>query len=106
MPETPRPVERADAMCVLHWIHLSTTVDGVWGRCCFDASNDYDHYYQEAEEPRFALRPDALGCLPGSRYAQDNPDKVFSLSEAFNSPELRRTRLQMLAGERPATCAH
>lgn len=95
-----------DNVCVLPWIHLSTTVDGVWGRCCFDATNDYGHYYQQAEEPAFTLRPDAIGCLPGSRYARDNPEKIFGLSEAFNSPELRRTRLEMLAGERPAACLH
>jgi len=90
--------------CVLPWIHLSTTVDGVWGRCCFDTTNDYDHYYRESDEPRFALDPDAIGCLPQSRFAATEPSRAMSLTEAFNSPALRRTRLQMLSGERPRAC--
>ncbi len=61
------------SFCALPWLHLSTTVDGVWGRCCFDATNDYDHYYRQADEPEFRLVPDALGCLPQSRYAAANP---------------------------------
>jgi hypothetical protein len=85
MTDTFRPVEGSDTICVLPLIHLSTTVDGVWGRCCFDATNDYDHHYKQDDEPTFALRPDALGCLPRSRYAQDNPDKVFGLPAAFNN---------------------
>jgi hypothetical protein len=91
-------------LCVLPWVHLSTTVDGVWGRCCFDATNDYDSYYREPTEPVFALDDDAIGCLPNSRYAVDNPSRALGPAEAFNSPALRRTRLQMLAGERPPAC--
>lgn len=102
----PRSGGNTDTLCVLPWIHLSTTVDGVWGRCCFDATNDYDSYYQQAEQPAFELVPDALGCLPHSRYAPDNPDRAYGLSEAFNSPNMRRTRLQMLASERPDACRH
>ncbi|MQB01976.1 MAG: twitch domain-containing radical SAM protein [Actinobacteria bacterium] len=92
------------AFCILPWIHLSSTVDGVWGRCCFDTTNDYDFYYEQVEEPVFTLKPDALGCSSGSRYARDNPDQVFGLLEAFNSPNMRRTRLAMLAGKRPSAC--
>jgi len=92
------------SLCALPWIHLATTVDGVWGRCCFDSTNDYDHYYSQADEPVFRLVPEALGCTPASRYARDNPDRVMGVDEAFNSPNLRRTRLEMLAGERPASC--
>lgn len=94
----------ADTSCVLPWMYVSASVDGVWGRCCFDATNDYDHYYREAEEPVFELVPDALGCAPNSRYARSDPARVMNLLEVFNSPNLRRTRLQMLSGERPAAC--
>jgi sulfatase maturation enzyme AslB (radical SAM superfamily) len=90
--------------CVLPWIHLATTVDGVWGRCCFDATNDYDRYYRESEAPDFQLDEDAIGCLRNSRYAAANPDRVMGLAEAFNSPALRRTRLQMLNGDAPRAC--
>ncbi len=98
------PIESNPAFCILPWIHLSSTVDGVWGRCCFDATNDYEHYYEQAEEPAFLLHEDALGAAPHSRYARDNPDRVFGLLEAFNSPNMRRTRLAMLAGQRPRAC--
>ncbi|MGH3620557.1 MAG: twitch domain-containing radical SAM protein [Sciscionella sp.] len=94
------------ATCVLPWISVATTVDGVWGRCCFDATNDYDDYYRAKTEPKFALRDDAIGCLPRSRYAQDNPDRAFGIEAAFNSPAMRQTRLTMLQGELPSACRH
>ena len=89
--------------CVMPWVHLATEVDGVWRRCCFDASGQYD-YWQEAEEPEFRLADDAIGCVPRSRYAAANPERVFGLKQAFNSPNMRRTRLQMVTGERSAAC--
>jgi sulfatase maturation enzyme AslB (radical SAM superfamily) len=95
---------KRDTMCVLPWTHISSTVDGVWSRCCFDATSDYDEYYRQETEPEFVLDPDALGCSPLSRYARANPDQAMGPREAFNSPNMRRTRLQMLAGERPAAC--
>jgi molybdenum cofactor biosynthesis enzyme MoaA len=95
---------QARAVCVLPWTHVSSTVDGVWGRCCFDSSNDYGDYYGKEEEPEFLLHPDALGCSPRSRYAEANPDRAMGLREVFNSPNMRRTRLQMLEGERPEVC--
>jgi organic radical activating enzyme len=91
--------------CALPWIHLSTSVDGVWSRCCFDTTNDYGELYAEPDEPVFALDEDAIGCVPRSRFAQDNPDRAFGLLEAFNAPAIRRTRREMLAGERPRACA-
>lgn len=93
-----------ETICVLPWIHLATTVDGVWGRCCFDATNDYGHYYYAESEPIFKLSEDALGCSPRSRYAVDNPEKAFNPSDAFNSPQMRKTRLQMIRGEQPEAC--
>jgi sulfatase maturation enzyme AslB (radical SAM superfamily) len=91
-------------VCVLPWTHVSSTVDGVWSRCCFDTTSDYDEYYRQETEPEFVLDPDALGCSPLSRYAKANPDRAMGPREAFDSPNMRRTRLQMLAGERPAAC--
>jgi sulfatase maturation enzyme AslB (radical SAM superfamily) len=93
-----------DTVCVLPWTHIASTVDGVWGRCCFDSTNDYDHYYQQETEPEFILEPDAIGCSPLSRYAGANPDRTMGILEAFNSPNMRRTRMEMLAGEKPAAC--
>jgi organic radical activating enzyme len=92
--------------CVLPWTHLAGSVDGVWGRCCVDAAIGHEGLYTLETEPTFALKPDALGCLPNSRFAGDNPDRVFGLDEAFNSPNLRRTRLTMLAGEPVAACSY
>jgi sulfatase maturation enzyme AslB (radical SAM superfamily) len=92
--------------CILPWIHLATTVDGVWGRCCFDATNDYDEYYRKPVEPSFDLVDDALGCTPNSRYAKSNPQRAFGFMDAFNSAAMKQTRLEMLAGEEPAACRH
>ena len=104
MSTAPSPDD--GVFCVLPWVHLTGSVDGVWGRCCVDSAMYHDHLYQLAEEPEFALDPDALGCLPHSRFAAANPDRVFGIEEAFNSPNLRQTRLAMLAGERIRACAY
>jgi sulfatase maturation enzyme AslB (radical SAM superfamily) len=101
---TTSPELPSATFCVLPWIHLASTVDGVWGRCCFDATNDYDLYYRESDAPDFRLHEDAIGCLRNSRYAAANPDRVMGPAEAFNSPALRRTRLQMLDGDAPRAC--
>lgn len=95
---------KPDTVCVLPWTHLASSVDGVWSRCCFDATNDYGEYYKQEHEPEFLLDPDALGCSPLSRYARANPDRTMGLREAFDSPNMRNTRLEMLAGERPSAC--
>jgi pyruvate-formate lyase-activating enzyme len=95
-----------DVFCVLPWVHVNGSVDGVWGRCCVDGSAYYDELYQRDKEPSFSLRPDALGCVAGSRYAQANPDRVFGIEAAFNSPNLRQTRLAMLARQRVPACSY
>lgn len=92
--------------CVLPWVHLCASVDGVWGRCCVDSTMYYDHYYKMEEKPEFKLRPDSLGCLPLSTYSSANPDKTFNLIEAFNSPALRETRTAMLSDERVPACQY
>jgi sulfatase maturation enzyme AslB (radical SAM superfamily) len=98
------PKEPTPTFCVLPWTHVATTVDGVWGRCCFDATNDYEQYYANTNRPRMALAEDSLGCTPKSPYAPDNPSQVRTLLEAFNSPAMRATRKAMLAGDEVAAC--
>lgn len=99
-------VTESDVFCALPWIHLCGSVDGVWGRCCVDGSMYHDEHYDNVVEPEFALNDDALGCLPQSRYAATNANRAFGMREAFNSPNMRRTRLAMLAGERVPACSY
>ena len=94
------------SFCVLPWMHLSTSVDGVWARCCVDSTAYHDMYYREQSEPAFLLEDDAVGCVRNSRYARDNPHLVRGFRQAFNSPAMRRTRLAMLAGEKVAACEY
>src|SRR5690606_35471380 len=42
---------RENTICVLPWAHIACTIDGVWSRCCFDATNDYDTYYRQEDVP-------------------------------------------------------
>jgi len=91
--------------CILPWIHLSASTDGVWSRCCVDATAMHS-YYGTAERPRMELEEDAVGCVSSSDYARDNPDRVFGLAEAFDSEAMRATRRAMLAGEPVAACAY
>ncbi|WP_085066158.1 twitch domain-containing radical SAM protein [Catenuloplanes japonicus] len=102
----PPAESAAQTACVLPWIHLCASIDGVYGRCCVDDSMYHNALYDEREEPVFALNDDAIGCSPGSRYAKDNPDRVMGLEAAFNSPNMKRTRLAMLNGERVAACQY
>ena len=97
-------LRRSPVFCALPWLHICGSVDGVWGRCCLDRSIYYDHYYREREKPVFALRDDALGCARLSAYAADNPERVFSLLEAFDSPQMRDTRSAMLSEARREAC--
>jgi sulfatase maturation enzyme AslB (radical SAM superfamily) len=99
-------VTDSKVFCVLPWSHLCASVDGVWGRCCVDASMYHEEYYGQRDEPEFALKADALGCAPGSRYARANPDRAMTLVEAYNSEGMRRTRLAMLAGEPVSACSY
>lgn len=92
--------------CVLPWLHVSASVDGVWGRCCLDSSMYYDFYYAKQEEPEFILRKDAIGCSPKSKYADRNPEKALNLLDAFNSEEMKKTRLAMLNGEMISACQY
>jgi pyruvate-formate lyase-activating enzyme len=95
--------------CVLPWIHLCATVDGVWGRCCVDATVHHDDQYRSPEGPTgpdAALHDDALGCTSGSRYARHRPDRVLGLADAFNSPNLRATRQAMLTGQPVRACTY
>lgn len=101
-----RVLQENGTFCVLPWIHMCGSVDGVWGRCCADDSMYHQHYYEMEEEPEFKLKEDAVGCLSGSRYAGSNEGRIYNLVEAFNSPQMKRTRLAMLAGEGVAACQY
>jgi sulfatase maturation enzyme AslB (radical SAM superfamily) len=100
------PIVKSPVFCALPWVHLCGSVDGVWGRCCVDSSMYYDDYYKMEKEPEFKLRPETLGCLPGSHYSIANPEKTLNLVEAFNSPAMRETRVAMMKGERVAACQY
>lgn len=89
------------SFCVLPWIHLYGSVDGVWGRCCVDAST-----YAAHDARRRALPADALGCAPHSPHAPLNPDRVVDPEGAFNGQALKTTRLEMLRGTRVAACSY
>jgi pyruvate-formate lyase-activating enzyme len=52
------------------------------------------------------LAPEALGCSPRSPMAPDNPERVYSLVEAFNSPNLLQTRLAMLQDQPVKSCEY
>ncbi|MEV0005598.1 twitch domain-containing radical SAM protein [Micromonospora sp. NPDC050980] len=95
-----------DVFCIFPWVHLCGSVDGVWGRCCVDRSMNHLDFYNNDLEPNFTLNADALGCLPKSRFATENPERVYGLMEAFNSPKMRQTRLSMLAGEQVNACSY
>jgi len=58
------------------------------------------------ERSAFQLKPDALGCTPGSHYAAHDPSRVHDLTDAFNSPNMRATRLSMLQGHAVAACQY
>lgn len=96
----------SSTFCVLPWLHLSTSVDGVWARCCVDSTAYHDSYYRQRDEPAFLLDDEALGCVPSSRYARDNPQQVRGLAGAFNSPAMRRTRLAMLREQQVGACGY
>lgn len=97
----------SDTVCVLPWMHLAMTVDGIWARCCYDA-DARSGYHRQGGELRLSLElgEQTVGCMRSSVYAGHNPDKVMSLSEAFNAEPMRRTRLDMLAGRVPSSCSH
>jgi len=91
--------------CHLPWISLCAHMDGVYARCCVDSTGQNNEQYHGTRRPgRMVLADDAVGCSPRSVFAPDNPDRVMSLEEAFNSPAMRRTRQAMLAGEPVAAC--
>lgn len=91
--------------CVLPWMHLCGSVDGVWGRCCVDSTMYQDDQYTD-DNASLTLPTDAVGCASGSPFAPTNRDRVFGLEEAFNGPSMRRTRLAMLAGDPVRACTY
>lgn len=104
----PVPQRETDSVsstfCVLPWVHLHATIEGVWSRCCHDRSGHYYHIHYQPTQPDLSLGKDALGCAPHSLFADANPERVMGLVDASNSQSMRTTRLQMLRGERPEAC--
>lgn len=98
--------EKNAAFCVLPWVHLCASVDGVWGRCCVDRSMYHTHYYTASTQPDLVLQEDSVGCSHNSPFAERNPERVFALSNAFNSPALKNTRLSMLRREKVPACSY
>lgn len=84
--------------CVLPWVHVYGSVDGIWARCCVDSSARHDGTGN--------LTGDALGCSQGSHYAPANPARTQSVLEAFNSDQLRATRVAMMAGKPVLPCSY
>jgi molybdenum cofactor biosynthesis enzyme MoaA len=99
-----QPLTANQSFCVLPWLHVSSTVDGVIGRCCVDLSIFYDDYYRCAVKPQMCLNEEAVGCTSMSTYAQDNPEKVVTFRSAFHGSQMRRTRAAMLTGARLDVC--
>ncbi len=78
--------------CALPWLSICGTVDGVWSRCCIDRSA-----YSGGKPVEGAkLSQNALGCVKKSPFASANRERVFTLREAFNSENMKETRLAML----------
>jgi pyruvate-formate lyase-activating enzyme len=103
--ETADPHGIDKVFCHLPWTSLCAHMDGVYARCCVDSTGQNNDQYHGTRRPdRLVLAEDAVGCSPHSVFAPDNPDRVLSLEEAFNSPAMRRTRLAMLAGEPVIAC--
>jgi len=92
--------------CVLPWVHLCASVDGVWGRCCVDESMYYERYYRVRDKPPLILREDSVGCSPHSVYSSANPEKTYNLLEALNSQAMKDTRLSMLNGDQVPACEY
>src|SRR5262249_26859176 len=101
-----RHFEDNPAFCVLPWLHLCASVDGIWGRCCVDRAMDHTHYYNVATKPDLILQADSIGCTRNSPFATANPDRVYSIKSAFNSPSLKDTRLSMLRGDKVPACTY
>jgi molybdenum cofactor biosynthesis enzyme MoaA len=99
--EAPSPT-----FCVLPWIHLCATVDGVWARCCLDRTAYHESYWSDDPEPSLALPETSLGCVPRSHFAPSNPDRTRTLEQAFDSPEMRETRRAMLEGRAVDACRY
>lgn len=75
----------SETFCVLPWISLATKTDGALRFCCIAANDE-----------RFGV----LSDLNGHAYNAVNAN----FQEAINADLAKKTRLSMLAGERPSVC--
>ncbi len=97
-------IRTSSSFCVLPWLHLAFTVDGVIGRCCIDSTIFYNSYYERSDKPEMKLAADAVGCTALSGYAVDNPHKVHSIVSAFQSTLMCNARVAMMSGRSVAAC--
>lgn len=105
-PAWNRGLDIPSTLCALPWIALCGTIEGVWTRCCHDRSGQYFERYWLANAGAPQLAAEALGCTALSPFAGARPSMVCGPAQAFNSPQMRRTRLEMLAGSKPPVCSH
>lgn len=96
--------EKNEAFCVLPWIHIYGSVDGVWGRCCMDNTVFYDQDYKHHDASEILLDKNSLGCINSSEFSRKEGNKIKGLKEIFNSPDLRETRKSMLEGKKIKPC--
>src|SRR3569833_1820755 len=96
----PSSVLENASFCAAPWVHLCGSVDGLFTRCCIDSTmyDDFGSYF-ETEKPSITLSDEVLGCMPGSPFAVDNPDRVETLRGAFNSSAMQAPRLAMVEGK-------
>lgn len=90
------PMSVSDTFCILPWIHLSTRPGGTVRVCCtanassVGATNDKKHGGQ-------------VGLLKNELGKPENINNKTFL-EIWNNEYMRNVRLQMLNGEKPASC--
>lgn len=65
-----------DIRCILPWVHQHADISGHYSLCCFNIYHEGFHGFGKGQAPL----------------------------EAFNHPEMKKARLQMLRGEEPESC--
>lgn len=86
MTRPPRqPDSISDTFCILPWVHLFADELGVMRPCCMTLE----------------ARDEVNRAPDGKPYVVYHPEGI---EEAWNSPFLRRVRLDMMTGQRPDVC--
>ena len=105
LPIVDHLFEASAVFCVLPWVHICGSVDGVWGRCCVDSAM-YHPNLADVASGGGELNPDALGCTVDSPHATRNPRRVRTLLGAFDTPQMRATRRALLRDEPVSACRY